>query len=349
MKPPARAPLALRPMNGRDEAAWDHFVTTQPQGTFFHLSGWKRVIEESFGHPCPYLLAERDGHITGVLPLTHMRSRLFGNSLISNAFCVYGGPIAADDESLAALDRAACAMAEDLGVANLEYRSRQRLHDDRPCDDETYCTFRKALDPDPEANLAHVRRKQRAMVRKAIKAGLVSRLDDDSQTLYRLYAESLRNLGTPVFGRRYLEILFDTFRDQAQILTVTHESRPVASVISFFFRDEVLPYYGGGTVAARDLAANDFMYWEVLRRAVEAGYRCFDFGRSKVGSGSFNFKRHWRFEPEPLFYEHHLVGGNAIPQRNPQNPKYALAIALWKRLPLAVANRIGPVLARGLG
>ncbi len=349
MSPPGGKPLSVRPLQAGEEIAWDRFVTTQPQGSFFHLAGWKRVIEESFGHSCPYLLTERDGHITGILPLTHLRSRLFGQSLISNAFCVYGGPVAADQESLLALDEAACALAEELGVANVEYRLRQRLHEDWPCDDQTYCTFRKVLDPDPDANLAKVRRKQRAMVRKAIKAGLESRLDEDPRTLYRLYAESLRNLGTPVFGRRYLEILWETFRDKAQILTVTHETRPLASVISFFFRDEVLPYYGGGSKAARDVAANDFMYWEVLRRAVEAGYRRFDFGRSKIGTGAFNFKRHWCFEPQPLFYEHRLFGREAIPQRNPLSPKYAPAIALWKQLPLPVANRIGPILARGLG
>lgn len=349
MKPPERKPLSLRRLGAGDEVAWDHFVTTHSQGTFFHLAGWKRVIEESFGHACPYLLTERDGHITGVLPLTHMRSRLFGQSLISNAFCVYGGPIAADQASLEALDEAASVLAEELGVENVEYRLRHRLHEDWPCDDQTYCTFRKALDPDPEANLAQVRRKQRAMVRKAIKMGLVGRLDDDPETLYRLYAESLRNLGTPVFGRRYLEILWEAFRDRAQILTVTHDGQPMTSVISFFFRDDVLPYYGGGVKAARNVAANDFMYWEVLRRAVEAGYRHFDFGRSKIGTGAFDFKRHWGFEPEPLFYEHRLFGRDGIPQRNPQNPKYALAIAAWKKLPLPVANRVGPILARGLG
>jgi FemAB-related protein (PEP-CTERM system-associated) len=294
-------------------------------------------------------VAEHSGQITGILPLTHLRSRFFGQSLVSNAFCVYGGPIAADQDSLNALDAAACTLAEDLGVANMEYRLLHRLHETWPCNDQTYFTFRKELDPDPEANLAKVRRKQRAMVRKGIKSGLVSQIDQDPKTLYRLYAESLRNLGTPVFGRRYLESLCETFGDKVQILTVTHEDRPLSSVLSFFFRDEVLPYYGGGSKAARDLAANDFMYWEVLRRAVEAGYRRFDFGRSKAGTGAFNFKRHWGFEPEPLFYEHRLFGSDLIPERNPLNPKYATAISIWKQLPLPVANTLGPILARGLG
>ena len=349
MNAPETKPLSVRALKAGEEIAWDRFVTAQLHGTFFHLAGWKRVIEKSFGHSCPYLLAEREGQITGILPLTHLRSRFFGQSLISNAFCVYGGPIAADEDSLQALDEAACTLAEELGVENMEYRLRQRLHQDWPSNDQTYCTFRKELEPDPEANLAKLRRKQRAMVRKAIKSGLMSHVDNDPKTLYRLYSESLRNLGTPVFGRRYLDLLCETFGEKAQILTITHDARPLASVLSFFFRDEVLPYYGGGSKSARDMAANDFMYWEVLRRAVEAGYRRFDFGRSKTGTGAFNFKRHWGFEPEPLFYEHRLFGRDAIPERNPLNPKYATAIAIWKQLPLPVANMLGPILARGLG
>ena len=343
------AAVTVRALEPGETAAWDRFVTAAPAGSFFHLAGWKRVIEESFGHDCPYLLAARGGTITGVLPLTHVKSRLFGASLVSNAFCVYGGPLAADPDSLAALDAAALALAEARGVSDLEYRLRRRLHPERPCDGETYCTFRKPLEPDPEANLAKLRRKQRAMVRKAIKAGLESTLDADPKRLYRLYAESLRNLGTPVFSARYFDSLWRVFGEQAEILTISHQGQPVSAVISFFFRDEVLPYYGGGSAAARGLAAHDFMYWEVMRRAAEAGVRVFDFGRSKAGTGAFDFKRHWGFEPEPLFYEHRLFGREEIPQRNPLNPKYALAIALWKRLPLPVANRLGPLLARGLG
>ena len=343
--------LTVRPLGpgAQEKAAWDRFVTAQPAGSFFHLAGWKEVIEASFGHRCPYLLAEREGQITGVLPLTHVKSRLFGQSLVSNAFCVYGGPLAGDPESLAALDRTACGLAEEMGVESLEYRLRRRFDESRPCDGETYATFRKRLDPDPEANLAKIRRKQRAMVRKALKLGLASELDQGPERLYRLYAESLRNLGTPVFARAYLDNLWRVFRHQAEVLVVSHEGRPVSAVISFFFRDEVLPYYGGGSPEARALAAHDFMYWEVLRRAAEAGVGVFDFGRSKAGTGAYDFKRHWGFEPEPLYYEHRLFGRQEIPQRNPLNPKYALAIALWKKLPLPLAKPPGAAPGPGSG
>ena len=330
------------------DSEWDDFVRTQPEATFFHLSGWKTVIEESFGHDCHYLLARQGGRIVGVLPLTHVRGRIFGNSLFSNGFCVYGGPVAASPDALRALDDAAEALGRDLGVERIEYRLRRPLHPDWPCNDQTYVTFRKEIPPDSEDAMKAIPRKQRAMVRKGIKQELVGEVDGDLRRFFPLYAESVRNLGTPVLSRRYYECLKSVFKEACEIVTVTKDGEPLSSVLSFFFRDEVLPYYGGGGQAARAYAANDFMYWEVMRRACESGLRHFDFGRSKVGTGSFAFKKHWGFEPEPLYYEHRLLRLDEVPEINPLNPKYALMVATWKRLPLAVANTLGPLVAREL-
>ncbi len=334
-------------LDGHDPA-WDSFVKTQPQATFFHLSGWKEVIEDSFGHKCHFLFVRQGKEILGVLPLTHVRSRLFGNSLISNGFCVYGGPVATTPAALKALDDAAIELARELRVERIEYRLRQPLHADWPCNETTYVTFRKEIDADPDKAMLAIPRKQRAMVRKGIKLGLEGRIDQDVRALYPLYAESVRNLGTPVPSRRYFECLKSVFADTSEVLTVMSDGQPVASVLSFFFRDEVLPYYGGGCKAARNVAANDFMYWEVMRRACDAGLRIFDFGRSKVGTGSFAFKKHWGFEPEPLYYEQVLLRIEEIPEINPLNPKYALMVATWKRLPLSISNVIGPLVAREL-
>jgi len=173
---------------------WDRFVESRPEATFFHLSGWKAVIEESFGHRCHYLAARRGGEIVGVLPLTHVRGRIFGNSLISNGFCVYGGPLSASADALGALDGAALELARDLGVERIEYRLRAPLHPDWPCNRQTYVTFRREIDPDPEKAMLAIPRKQRAMVRKGIKEGLVGESDADVSRLYPLYAESLLDL-----------------------------------------------------------------------------------------------------------------------------------------------------------
>jgi FemAB-related protein (PEP-CTERM system-associated) len=163
-----------------------------------------------------------------------------------------------------------------------------------------------------------------------------------------MYAESVHNLGTPVFSKRYFELLLKIFARRADIMTITSDGKPVASVLNFYFRDEVLPYYGGGTKDARQLAANDFMYWEVMRHACERGLRVFNFGRSKVGTGAYDFKRYWGFEPKPLVYQFCLAPGYSIPDLNPLNPKFRLFVALWKRLPLALATRLGPPIVRGL-
>ncbi len=286
----------------------------------------------------------------GVLPLVDMRTRLFGRSLISAPFCVYGGPVAADAEALAALEAHAAALMDRMDVPVTEFRF---LHapeggewTERP---GLYVTFRKPIGADDEANLKAVPRKQRAMVRKGIENGLRAEVSGSLGALHRVYAESVRNLGTPVFSRRYFELLLAAFPDCTDVLTVLDGETPIAAVLNFYFRDEVLPYYGGGTAQARARAGNDFMYWEVMRRAASRGCRLFDFGRSKEGTGAFAFKKNWGFSPTPLAYRFRLRPGAALPERNPLNPKYSRFIAAWKRLPLPVANAIGPHIVRGLG
>lgn len=331
-----------------DYQRWDNFVEASEQASFFHLSAWQDVIRQAFTHQTYYYFAEQEGEITGILPLVHIKSLLFGNALISNAFCVYGGIVANNDQAFEALQKQAQHLARELGVDCLEMRNRQQQHPDWP-HKELYVTFRKQLDADHEKNMSAIPRKQRAMVRAGMKAGLTSVIDESVERFYQAYSESVRNLGTPVFPKRYFQVLKQAFGDDCEILTVEHEGRLIASVMSFYFKGEVLPYYGGGTELARDLKGNDFMYWEVMRRAVDKGCQVFDFGRSKVDTGSYRFKKHWGFEPEPLYYEIDLVKASQIPDINPLNPKYRLFIAAWKRLPLPVSQIIGPWLAKDLG
>jgi FemAB-related protein (PEP-CTERM system-associated) len=345
-----RTVLRVREIDPEAERRWDDFVAACPEATFFHRIGWKRVIEGSLGHETHYLYAEdASGSIVGVLPLVFIRSLLFGRSLTSTAFCVYGGPAAVSASAREALTRRAIELGERLGVGHIEFRSRQPTQSDWQRKSSLYATFRKRIDPDPEKNLLAIPRKQRAMVRKGMKLGLSSEIDGNVDRLHALYAESVRNLGTPVFPKRYFSALQREFGSDCEVLTVVHQGRPVSSVMSFFFRDEVLPYYGGGTAEAREVAANDFMYWEVMRRAALRGCGIFDFGRSKFGTGSFDFKKYWGFVPEPLHYEYRLVRGKTLPDLNPLNPKFRMFIAAWKRLPLPLANMLGPLLARNLG
>lgn len=341
--------MKIKQLDESSFALWDDYVARSDEATFFHKSGWKTVIEKSFSHQCHYFYAEQQGKIVGILPLTHIDSLLFGNALCSNSFCVYGGIVADNPDVFQALDKKACDIAEELGVDHLEMRNRQQKYPDRP-HKELYVTFRKTLEPDIDANMMAIPRKQRAMIRKGIKAGLVSEIDESVDRFYQAYSESVRNLGTPVFSKQYFKNLKQTFGDDCEILTVLDKNgQLVSSVMSFYFKDEVLPYYGGGTHRARAVQGNDFMYWEVMRRAVEKGIKVFDYGRSKEGTGSYRFKKHWGFTPEPLYYEFYLVKADAIPDINPLNPKYQLFIAAWKKLPLSVSQIVGPWLAKDLG
>lgn len=332
-------------------SAWDDFVHSREEGSFFHLSGWRTVMEQAFGHKTHFLIAWRKTRIVGVLPLVLLSSRLFGKSLISNAFCVYGGPLAEDSEVLAALDAQAVALAETYKVGHVEYRMRQSLgaREGWVVNDSLYATFRKPITADHEINLKEIPRKQRAMVRKGIKAGLAGSVTEDADALHAIYAESVRNLGTPVFSRRYFRTLKEVFGDKCEMVLIRKDNQTVAGVMSFLFRDEVLPYYGGGNMNARALAANDFMYWDVMCRAADQGVRMFDFGRSKVDTGAYHFKKHWGFVPETLHYAYRLVTAEDVPDINPLNPKYRMAIKTWQSLPLWITNRLGPYISRSLG
>lgn len=331
-------------------AAWDDFVQRTPEATFFHLSPWRQVIERAFGHRTHYAYAEQDGAIVGVLPLARMKTLLFGDALISTPFCVYGGPVAATPQAAAALESHAMDLMRRTGVPSLEFRRRDAADEgwaERPA---LHHTFRRAITGDADADMKAIPRKQRAMVRKGISNGLTSVSNHDTRALHHVYARMVHALGTPVFSEKYFRLLGEAFPESHDVTTVLHEDRPVAAVLNFHFRDEVLPYYGGGTPEARGLAANDFLYWEVMRRAgAERGARVFDFGRSKAGTGAFDFKRNWGFEAQPLHYCYQLRQGATLAENNPANPKFKLMIAAWRRLPLQVANLIGPQIVRGLG
>ncbi len=341
--------VVVKTLTDSQEAQWDDYVLEAPGATFFHRAGWRTVIERAFGHRTHFLFAERNGEIVGVLPLAHVNSLLFGSSLASLPFCVYGGVVASTPEAAEALRSRACALAEELRVDALELRNREPGQSDWPVK-ELYYTFRKEIDPLDEVNLKAIPNRQRAMVRKGIKEGLLSEWDAGTDRLYRVYAESVRNLGTPVFSAKYLRILRDTFKDDCSVLMISHQGKDVAGVMNFYFREEVLPYYGGSTAQARSVkGVNHFMYWELMRLSAAQGCRLFDFGRSKEGTGPYSFKKNFGFLPEPLPYEYYLVKADAVPDLNPLNPRYRLMIKTWSRLPLSVANFVGPFLARSLG
>jgi len=320
-----------------------------PQATFFHRAGWQNIINKVFRHDTYFLYAERDGAIEGVLPLGHVNSWLFGNALTSLPFAVYGGVATISDQAADALEQEAQRIAVKLSVDHLELRNVESRHPEWPTQD-LYVTFRKEILPTEDENMLAIPRKQRAMVRKGIKNELVSHIDPTADRFFKLFADNVHRHGTPAMPKKYFQALQKEFGADCEVLTVTtSDGKPLSSVLSFYFRDEVLPYYAGDDEAARDLAANDFKYWELMRRACARGLKVFDYGRSKQGTGPFAFKKNWGFEPKPLHYAFCLYKRDAIPQNNPNNAKYKLMISTWRRMPIAMANWLGPFIVRNLG
>lgn len=336
--------------DARDAARWDAFVDACPETTFFHRARWKTVIEEAFGQRCHFLLAERAGQIRGILPLTLVKSHLFGTRLVSTGWCVGGGAAVTEDAALAALDAEAENLMARTGAAYVEVRDPACPHANWPRKEGLYATFDRVTERDDDACLKQIPRKQRAVVRKALKSDMAWRRDDDVDTCWSLYAQSMRNLGTPVFGRRYFRVLKREFGADCDVLTVTtSDGRPLSSVLNFYFKDRVMPLLHRGGAEARCLGAADLMYYRLMRDAVARGYPVFDFGRSKVGTGPFAFKKNWGFTPRPVIHEFKLRPGESMPDVNPNNPKYRRMIAMWKRLPLPIANMIGPWIGRQVG
>ncbi|MFC6438715.1 FemAB family XrtA/PEP-CTERM system-associated protein [Bowmanella sp. JS7-9] len=332
-----------------EQQKWDAFVDQCQLGTFFHLSGWKTVIEKSYGHTCHFLYANQDERIVGVLPLAHQKSILFGNALISLPFCVYGGAASDDPDVMNALEDAAIELAQKLGVDYLEMRypfGRQNRLSER-C---AHSTFGCDLGDDDAAILAGVKKNERAVIRHSLNNGLEYTVSGDVKECYEIYSESVRNLGTPVFPKHYFSTLKDVFGERCEVLTVTKEGKSVSSVLSFYYKNEVLPYYGGGTPQARELKSNDFMYYQLMchARNDRACHR-YDFGRSKNDSGAFKYKKNWGMAPVPLHYQFYLVKAEALPNLSPNNPKYQLFIQMWKRLPIWLSRLMGPFLSKYLG
>jgi FemAB-related protein (PEP-CTERM system-associated) len=327
------------------------FVRGHAGATPFHLPQWSRAVEQGTGQRAHYLVAERAGALRGALPLTEIRSRLFGNALVSAGFATGGGALAEDDAAASALADAAWALAISLGCSTAELRGGA-VPAGWQASGGVYANFERGLPAGEEALLASIPRRQRAEVRRAQGFGLESSAGSDRRhrdAHYRVYAESVRNLGTPVFPRGLFEAALDQYGDEADIVVVWKDGRPLAALLNFYLGKTCQPFWGGGTREARQWRANDLVYYELMRRAIARGSTRADFGRSKIGTGPYARKRIWGFEESPLTYAVRNMDGAAPRAVNPLDPKYRLKVAAWRRLPLWLANRVGPAIARGLG
>ena len=327
---------------------WDAFVRSTVHGSPFHLLAWKRVVEAAFGHRPHYLMATGSDRVEGVLPLFEVRGLFGGRGLVSVPYGVYGGVCAASAEARTALLEAATRLARERRADFVELRHRDGQQVDLPTK-SLYVNFSRPISGNDEENLAAIPRKQRRMTRQGLKHGLRAEFGmQHLDAFYDVYARSVHTLGTPVFPRRLFTAISQEFQKECELLTIWKDERVVAGVLTLLYEGQALPYYGGALREAFPYAVNDFMYWELLCHVAHAGYRVFDFGRSREGTGPYNFKRHWGFEPQPLPYQYALLDGGSIPNVSPANPKMRLAVEAWKRAPYQLTRLLGPALTRYL-
>ncbi len=329
-------------------AKWDAYVRRAAPGTFCHLTGWGSVIERTWGHRPYYLYAERDAAVVGVLPLFYVRSRLFDTVLVSTPNAVYGGAVADDWLTRQALIEAAKQLARQLQVDYLELRdcweTETAATDPELQRKDLYVTFEHPISTDEDAMMRSFPRDIRRMIRQGPKHGLRSEIGREEllNDFYEVYATSVRNLGTPVFPKKLFAEFLRQFPEASDVLLLRQGKRVAGAVMSFYFRDTVMPYYAGAYRDFYGAGVNNFMYWELMRQAAARGYRRFDFGRSKRGTGAYEFKRGWGMRERQLPYRYFLVRARQLPNLNPTNPKFELLIKVWQRLPVRVTKLIGP-------
>jgi FemAB-related protein (PEP-CTERM system-associated) len=363
--------ITIRPYRTTDQPAWDQYVENHRQGTIFHLTAWKNVIEKTYGHKTYYLIAVENTvgsteyavsrkrahsswliahelNVVGILPLFELKSLVFGHYLISVPFAELGGPLAVNETICQQLVEKAIELTRTRKCDYLELRNEHTISD--LVKKSLYYNFKKEIFPDPDQNMQAIPRKARRMIRQGIKFGLYSEFGLHLlHDFYEILAKSYHQLGTPIFPRRLFRNFLEEFGTDSQILLIRNkEGSPVAGVLSFFYKDQIIPYYAGSLFKYRKLAPNDFMYWELMKYGCEHGFKVFDFGRSKVDTGSYHFKRHWGFEPVPLSYQYYLNRIDKLPNLSPANPKYQKKIELWKRLPFTGTKLLGPPIAKYL-
>ena len=341
------APLRIHSLTSETEAKWDEFAQQHAKATFFHQIGWKKVMQATYGYQPSYFWSERNGRITGIAPAFLISNWMTGRCLISLPFAVYGGVCANDAESEAALIAHLEALAETESVEYLEIRNRAGAILPGFQANPRYATFTLPLVPDTEALYKSLPKDIRYMIRKGEKAGLtIQRGQDQLDAFYHLMTVNLRRLGTPAFPRALFQNLLREYPSQTDITVVYSGDKPVSGGMSFFSKDWMQPYYIGSLDEAKGLAANNFLWWELMKLGAQKGCATFDFGRSKKDSGNFDFKKKWNPQIDTLSYQVRLVRRKALPNFSPANSKFQMATNAWKKMPLSLTRALGPYVVR---
>jgi FemAB-related protein (PEP-CTERM system-associated) len=342
---------SVRILQDSDLARWDQYVSASDEATCYHLSGWKSVIEQSFKHKAYYLFAEDSkGQIQGILPLVNLKSILFGNFLISMPYFNYGGICANGADYMAQLMDAAISIAIEHKAAHIELRHFRPLAFSLSVK-TTKVAMRLQLPSDPDDLWKSLSSKLRSQIKRPMKEGMYAALGGEEclDHFYDVFAENMRDLGTPVYGKDFFRNILIQFPSSTRICTVfTKEGIAVASGFLVGFKKVLEIPWASSLRSHRNSSPNMLLYWTSLKYACENGYTTFDFGRSTPGEGTYKFKEQWGAKPVQLFWHYWLRNDSSLPELNPHNPKYRMAVKVWRKLPLSITKLIGPAIVGNL-
>jgi len=331
--------------------AWDNYVNQNQKGSIYHLSSWKLLIENIFDHKCFYLYAKnQDGDICGVLPSVNLKSRLFGNFIVSMPFFNYGGVLADNKEITQLLQNNLEGLAADLNVSHVQYRESVERQENILAVSTTKVNMILDL-PETAVELGKlIGSKRRSQIKRPIKEGVSHKigkaelLDD----FYQVFCENMRDLGTPVYGKSFFENILETFKEHCTICVVYWQGKPVSSGFLITYKGRMEIPWASTLSYANRISVNMYLYWQILSNAIEAGCKEFDFGRSTIDEGTYRFKKQWKSEPQQCYWYHWVPEGGELPNLSPSNAKFDLAIKMWKKLPLPITNTLGPFLVKNL-
>lgn len=343
--------MTVRLIRQEDREKWDSYVMRSNSSDCYHLYGWKNIIEKTFGHKTYYLISESNGGtVNGILPLVHFKSAVFGNFMVSVPYFNYGGIIAESRDAEEQLLREATTIAQREKVGHIELRQKEDLNNGLPVKQSKVCML---LDLPSTADdlLKSFSSKLRSQIRRPEKEGMSSKVGREEllDDFYSVFSINMRDLGTPVYSKSFFANILSEFPDKTWITTVyTSNGIPVASGFLVGFKNRLEIPWASSLSDYNRLSPNMLLYWGVLKFACEQGFRVFDFGRSTPGEGTYKFKEQWGSRPVQLFWHYWLREGKPLPELNPKNPKYHLAINIWKRLPVGLTKIIGPGIVRNL-
>lgn len=333
-----------------DESAWDEYVLGHPEAAGYHQIRWRSVVEAATGHGTLYLLARNErGQVVGVLPLVFLSSWLFGRFLVSMPFFNYGGVLADTPHAQRELLRVAVASAGELGAGHIELRHERALELPWPCRRHKV-SIRMELPAQFETLWKGFPSKLRSQIRRAEREGVSVRvggaeLVDD---FYRVFTRNMRDLGTPVYGRRFFDVILRSFPDEVRVCLVYQAQRPLAAGIIYGFREKLEIPWASSDRRYNRLAPNMLLYATALEYACQQGFRVFDFGRTTPGSGPCRFKEQWGGRPTPLYWYYWLGNGGRLPDLSPEAAKYRAAARIWRRLPIALTRALGPGIVKSI-